>query len=452
MSVRCPKINWTKWSLLLSLAVVSFAYGFIASHFRIFPYDTVRQAGTAALALVDAVKVQPSDGLENYAQTVLVPTAIQHARKLLQECVLVSGGADALKSHHPAGCLAWIIDRDGTVVHFWKNDPKLWADLHRATRVTGVSGAINPAGIHLCDNGDLLATFHGFNTFPFAIGMARFDANSNLLWRKEIFAHHNFSVAADGRIVVPALEVVDSPLQIGSTFAKIEADGGKVYQDVILVLDPDGNTLQRVSILEALSNSGWQGSLVRANSPTLNSDDPTHLNEAHLIGEEDARQLAGIAADDVLISLRNINTVAILDLKSERFKWLSAGCTMGQHSPRVFNKGILVFDNLGGDTSLGGTQLVHIDFSSGRPATLFPRPGVPMPDRCRTVNSGHLDVHRDGQHALMAITHEGAAWEVDLRTGEVSWEYIYVPTDSRGERGKLGVAKYVYDLSFLVGR
>lgn len=353
-----------------------------------------------------------------------------------------------MKSYDAVGCMAWVMDRDGNVVHAWKNHPGLWSDVRRVRRVPGISGDFGPASVHLCANGDLLATFHGFNTFPFAVGMARFDVNSNLLWKKEIFAHHSFCVADDGTIFVPSLDIVDAPVMIGNTDAKIVSESGKVYKDCIRMLDPDGNELGRIPILDALFNSGFNGHLIRENASVVSTEDPTHLNDVQLIGDA-ADQLDGINAGDLLVSLRNINLIGVLDPKTQRFKWLSCGASVGQHSPRPYKQGFVLLDNLGGDQELGGTQVVYIDYATGMPTTLLPRPGVEMPDSCRTINSGHVDIPWGSKHALVTVTHEGAIWEVDLETGEVEWEYIYAEPGTGGERRMILCSKYVDDLSFL---
>lgn len=449
MSFTNGKRTFVSAMLLLSLCAVAFGYGFAAREWKLPPYQTLRDARTAFKALLQIASTQEVDGLVAYRRHVTEPTAIRHQPVQPANYVLVSAGAEALKSHWPDGCMAWIVDRDGRVVHFWKNHPELWDDLETVRRVPGISGAISPAGIHLCENGDLLATFHGYNTFPFSVGIARFDRDSRLIWKRELLTHHSFSVAGDGRIFVPALEVVASPLKVGHTNVQIVSESGKVYNDVILELDADGNLLNRIPLLDALHESGYHGHLIRANATTVQSDDPLHLNEALLINRSNARQLPGIQENDLLVSMRNINTIGILDPGTQRFKWMASGVAVGQHSPRIYQRGVLVLDNLGGNRDLGGTQLVHIDFNTRLPRTVFPRADVPLPDLCRTVNSGHLDIDQQEDHALMAVTHEGAIWEVNLGSGEVTWEYIYVHPGGDGTRQKIGSAKYVYDLSFV---
>jgi hypothetical protein len=59
------------------------------------------------------------------------------------------------------------------------------------------------------------------------------------------------------------------------------------------------------------------------------------------------------------------------------------------------------------------------------------------------MNCGHLDISGDGSRVLMAVTRSGLVWEIDLRTGEVLWEYIYVHPNAAGEREAINTAKYV---------
>ncbi len=185
--------------------------------------------------------------------------------------------------------MAWIIDRSGRVVHSWKAQPDLWRDLKMVRRVTGISGAVSPAGFHLFPDGSLLATFHGENTFPFAVGIAKFDRDANLLWSKELLAHHFFSLDNDGHIFVPTMEVVDSPVMIGNTAAQIETYKSKIYLDQIVELDADGREIDRVSILKILCDSGRHGLLTQMNSGRLEHEDPTHLNDVRVLDAEDAQ-------------------------------------------------------------------------------------------------------------------------------------------------------------------
>ena len=75
-----------------------------------------------------------------------------------------------------------------------------------------------------------------------------------------------------------------------------------------------------------------------------------------------------------------------------------------------------------------------------------------MPDKCFSRVAGHIDLSRDGNRALMAVTHQGVVWEIDLEQGKVLWEYIYVHPQEDGKRKAIATAKYVDDATFPFNR
>lgn len=449
MIVTRIKQNWIGLLLVVSLCCVSFSYGVIVGWYKVFPFNTIRDAQTASLALLATRHPVDLVDVAVVKDQVLVPTARNHGGADGHELILVSGGQGYLSDHHEAGCLAWLIDRRGDVKHIWNYDSSVWDDRQKVTSIVGVSDPWYPVGLHLYDNGDLLVSYQGGTTFPFAVGIARFDKHSRLVWKKELLTHHWMTVAEDGRIFTPALRVVDSPLPIGDTAASINSDTGKIYSDVVLILDENGNVLDEIPMLDAVFASGWAGLLMRGDGQVVNTDDPLHLNDVQLVGTELAKSQPWLSRGDLLVSFRNINAVGILDVTTRRFKWMSSGWAVGQHSPRFYDHGILVLDNLGGNERWGITQLVKIDFERRSPTTVFPLSTTTLPDTCRTKNSGHLDVHRDGNRVLMALTNQGAVWEVDPRSGELLWEYLYVHPHDDGTRRAIFTAKYVYEARFL---
>lgn len=438
--------------LAYSLALLFFAQGIATVHYKIFPYGIIRDAKLAFDALVEAYApaAEPPDAYASVeGERITVPTVRDHAGTTGTELFLVSGGNGYLKTHSPKhGCLAWLMDREGTVRHVWHYDPHLWDDHASIRRLPGTS-TIYPVGVCLFGDGGLLVSFHGINCFPFAVGLARFDRDSRLIWKREL-AHHWFTVAEDGRIFVPSVRVVDSPIPLGNTRAKIVSPRQKILSDTVLILDRNGNKIEEISVLDALVNSGWLGLFQGTTDINIDasSDDPTHLNDVRVVDEDLAAGFDWLSAGDLLLSFRGVNAVGILDAKTRLFKWMSAGTTLRQHSPRFFHNGILILDNLGGPEDRGGSRLVRVDLASGIPETVFPRPSQSLPGKFSTQMAGHLDVHEDGRRVLVALTDQGAIWEVDLRSGKVLWEYLYVHPNQDGHRQPLLTAKYVYPHSF----
>lgn len=432
----CEKWFW-RLSLTFSMAVFFFGLGFAVSYFKIFPYQVIREATIAGKAISYDVE-KPVIIDEKALDDVSTKWHEEQTDSQTEAILYLAGGY--FPNFNPSGTIASIVDRQGTVLHQWTNDPQLWSDTAKTTRVLGISGTINPVAVHLFENGDLLVSYHGQNTFPFGVGLAKFDKNSKLLWKRENYCHHNFSVSEDGKIYAPSVEIVDNEVKIGSTFFQISSPTGKIYRDQILVLDSEGNELSRIDILDALIKSGWS---CLFNNVHEVSDDPTHLNDVQLVSAEFAKQADWLQPGDMIISLRNLNCIAILDKHTELVKWISSGAVSGQHAPRIHDKGILVLDNLGGNTSLGMSQLVDLSLDRGLPRVIYPTKEQLPPELMETADCGYIDLSRDGKRALVSITHAGTIWEINLQSGKLNWELVAGVQGALNSRLKVGCAKYV---------
>src|SRR5690606_29301238 len=85
-----------------------------------------------------------------------------------------------------------------------------------------------------------------------------------------------------------------------------------------------------------------------------------HTNGIDVLDADDAAALplAPVAKPgQVLLSLREIDTVALLDLEEERIVWAVRGPWLAQHDPDVLPDGsILMFDNLGNFLDADGSD------------------------------------------------------------------------------------------------
>jgi hypothetical protein len=117
------------------------------------------------------------------------------------------------------------MDRAGRVVHTWEvNQGELWADAPNARIIA--HQRIAPSGMHLTEQGELIAIFASRSLFPYGLGMAKFAKNGSLIWKRTNFAQHWFSVAPDGMIYTPAHRVVDSPLRPGQLSGAAQVSRG----------------------------------------------------------------------------------------------------------------------------------------------------------------------------------------------------------------------------------
>ena len=345
------------------------------------------------------------------------------------EYVLITGGYGQLMSHCPNyGCIAWITDKQGNIVHVWEIDPdEVWGEIEI---VPGISNAKNiyPSGMNVRSNGDLIVTFQARNFYPFGVGTAKFNKDGELIWKLNNFSHHWFHVSDQNKIYMPVLKPIDSPLKVGDTKTQITCRAGQIYEDVIQIYDLDGVLIEEFSVTDSFLNSGYFGLVYFhhvSHKPSYENCDPTHLNGVHVLDKEKAGSFKDAQVGDILVSTRNNHTLAILDKETKKVKWLSSGLTLVQHSPYFGKDGrILSFDNLGGDSRFGGSRIVGIDPTDNTVTTLFPTVATPLDVNFYTHNSGHIDFHPNQTKALVALTRQGRVVEVDLLSGDVLWDYV----------------------------
>jgi len=448
------RIGLIKTFFLGALWLAAFGYGAATVHCRIFPFPVLSNAGKAWRALLELVEQneeRKDDADARDVQGLAGPIVRRHSEAAGHELILVAGGPGYLDDENPPeGCLAWIMDRQGVVKHLWCYDPRTWEKLEKCTAVPGTTPETYPVGLHLYEDGSLLASFQVRDAFPGAVGLARFDKDSKLLWKKELFNHHWFTVGPDGRIFALSVRIVDSPYTIGATRFALSSADGIVREDLLMILDRDGNVLEEISLLDALIESGWQG-LLHTEGATqrgtqaseqflITSGDPTHLNGVELVDAKLAAAHPWLNEGDLLIWMRHTNAVGILDVKTRRFKWMSAGTTIQQHSPHFYEDGVLLLDNRGGPAARGGSQMVRIDLETRLPQVVFPLASVALPGEFYTIAAGQFDLCGPDR-ALVALTYAQKIWEINLKTGEVLWEYLYA--DRQHRRREIWSARYV---------
>jgi hypothetical protein len=444
-----------KVMLAVSSLVLAFGYGVVSAHYELFPYPTVREAFIAAKALRELRKDDPKfKTVEFYDEGRSGgPVYSKLIDRSGDEPVLVLGGNG--RTYHDAATgqsyLAWIASRDGTIIHAWKDPGEIWT--REGYEAVGDNWASYPVGAHVDPNGDLFVSYQGVGTYPYVVGLAKFDRDSNLLWKNQGLMHHWFSVAPDGKIYIPARKGTTSPLRLPDYEKSFVCDDQKFGYDWIIVVGPDGKTVRELSMLDSLIKSDLLGlyTVAGEQADVIETCDPTHLNDVSMLTPEMAPQYPSFQAGDLLISLRSLNTIGVIDPETGVFKWHFQGPAHQQHSPRfVGNNRIAYLDNLGGTVSRGTSRLLTVDVGTSSVETVFPRSGTPLPETTfKTKNAGHIDTSPAGDRLLASWTRQGLVWEIDMATGEVLWELVNThPVDDRSARISVYTAKYVPSIGF----
>jgi hypothetical protein len=414
----------TKVLFIASLSLLAFFYGVLTMNSQIFPYQILREAKAAFDAWREVLFTMQHYQFvdENGAPR---PTAISHVNFTDDdEYILMTGLPYTLRSVCPNhGCVAWIINRNGKIVHGWDIDlESLWADLPNHV---GVKADVNfnPMGLHLDGADNLIVVFHSPSLFPYGVGIAKFSWSGNLIWKKANFSHHWFSVAPDGRIYTPAHVLENGPVPIGNTRFTIDCGSRPIYGEKILILDQDGTTIEQIPLMDVLLKNGFSGLI--AEQSGRERCDPFHLNYVEYVSADIANKVPKLHEGDLVISVKHLNLVAVLDSKTRKIKWSSIGKTILQHSPRLLDDGgILVFDNMGGNKDTGGSRVVRLTYGSDEVKTLYPTASAVHDTNFWTKDAGHIDPHPDGTRALVSVKEQGRVLEIDLQDGRVLWELV----------------------------
>lgn len=407
------------------MCAISFLYGVATIQYQIFPYSVLKEAklGLSAWASIDKQKHRFPNHFEKFEDGASpVPTSKTLDESAGREPILVSGGPYQLMERCPTwGCMAWIADRSGKILHSWEvNLDELWSGLK------GFSGDVNrlslyPVGTALGKDGSLVVSFQGRETYPVQIGIMKVDRKGAILWKRFDNSHHWITADAAGQVYTPYAMFKDLK-NVGNTSVNVQCKTGESGLDGIRVIGADGKILRELPVMEAMVGSGYAG-LFYAVRDGCNM---THLNSIALAPAGVAKALPGAAEGDFLISLRETNTVALLDAKTAAVKYLVTGRTAAQHGPQFLPDGsVLVFDNLGGDRKLGGSRVARLDLAKGTAETVFPRGSekekglLPM----LSLTAGHINVSADGKRALVSPTHNGRIIEIDVASGTPLWVY-----------------------------
>jgi hypothetical protein len=227
---------------------------------------------------------------------------------------------------------ARLIDNDGVELHSWS--------------YPGTDGWEHA---HLLPSGDLLVVVNEQGVF-------KLDKDSKLLWRHETGAHHDLDVHPSGDIY--ALSNVKRPRP------EIHPEV-QVVEDYVEVLSPDGKLERKISILETMRQSDYSFLMVSPQhlpSGQREGDnlrlDLLHTNHVQVFDGSLAHRSPLFREGNLLVSMRTINTIAIIDPETLDVVWAWGPTNLHrQHHPTLIDNGnIIIFDN-----GHSRSQIVEVD-------------------------------------------------------------------------------------------
>jgi hypothetical protein len=227
---------------------------------------------------------------------------------------------------------ARLIDNEGRELHIWS-----------------YPGEDGWEHAELLPNGDVIVVANQRSIF-------KLDKHSNLLWRLDIDAHHDLAVHPSGDIYALTNEEKFRP--------EIHPDV-PVIEDFIQILTPDGKPRSRFSLLDAIRSSEY--GFLLASPQSLPSDrregqrlrlDMLHTNHIQIFDGSLANRSPLFGEGNILVSMRTINTIAIIDPHNRAVLWAWGPTNLyRQHHPTLLPTGtILLFDN-----GRARSQIIEVD-------------------------------------------------------------------------------------------
>lgn len=218
------------------------------------------------------------------------------------------------------GSGVWLIDMKGNFVHHWRldHDP-------------GAHGVLLPNG-NLFYAGQLprgpLPEFGAGGSGE----LLEIDWDGNVVWKYEDpYMHHDFHRLPNGNIMtlrwVKTPDGIVAKVKGGIPGTEME---GVMWSDSFREITPDGKVVWEWLGYEHLDPK------VDIICPLCNRSEWTHINTCFVLPD-----------GNVLTSLHQLNTIAIIDKSTGDFKWRwGPGELAHQHDPNMIENGnILVFDN-----------------------------------------------------------------------------------------------------------
>ncbi|MDH6114186.1 hypothetical protein P3T36_000587 [Kitasatospora sp. MAP12-15] len=269
--------------------------------------------------------------------------------------------------------------------------------------------------------------------------------DSTLLWQADIAAHHDLALLPGGGV----LALAEAPRRI--TFDGLSAT---VLDNTLAELDASGRPVGEVSLLDVLATEPALASMIRrlivVKQAAFARDGGTLTGEAEYLfatGSSSGpvtralqllRQLQGSPCDilhtntvevlaehpaglwpagSVLVSMRNLDLIAVVDPDTPRVLWWwGPGEMSGQHQPSMLPGGnLLVFDN---GRAVGRSRVLEVDPAARKIVWQYgTRPG----ERFFTELAGGCERLPNG-NTLVCEAQTGRAFEVTPRR-RIAWRW-----------------------------
>ena len=342
-----------KWDLVLfciGLLGVTFAVGMAAERFQFFPYGLIHGGVAAA-----------EDWRANWRHYLqirsrhLLPSPLTKGGVTRYDQALAAPGATFLVLYRDDQFGASLIDMEGRTLHTWKVALSEAFPDQDYLEIEPPDFDVVLHGAALLPDGGVILNMEG-------LGAVQIDRCSKIVWRLPMVTHHSVWPLPNGE----ALVAVDRKHHAVDPRYPRLAPGPEGYftENLFVRVQADGTVAEEISIFDIIYDSGWSALISGGEDSTLRTEEPVHNNDVEVLSEEMAAAFPQFKAGDIMLSLRNNNTILVADGETRRIKWTMTGPFLYQHDPDFMPNGhILLFDNrrTGRTARLGYSRIIEID-------------------------------------------------------------------------------------------
>ncbi len=390
---------------IASLLIASFFWGLSTHVFKIFPYNFLTES---AIGLIHTANSTPW-----FTHWFYQKSKQSHALALSNSDLAQPGLNKIVIVDKDEQLAVNIVDLNGALIHQWKIDWfTLWPD---ASHLESFEKPKSAPGTHIhgatiLDDGDLLFNFEH-------LGLMRIDACGNPVWRLPYRTHHSIERDEQGNFWVPAQKYY---FKSSKTHPHLKAP--RFVDPLVINVSPQGELLREFSLLDVLQENQLQGLLYQSTFHNFDlsvDEDFLHLNDVELFPEHLSEDF--FKHGDILLSLRNINTVMVLEAETLKVKYQSTGKYVRQHDPDFIDGNrFSVFDNndLGAPGKGKFSKIVIEDARNGEREIVFT--GSEQQPFYSQIMGKHQWL--DNGNLLISESMSGRAFEI-TRQGQIVWDY-----------------------------
>ena len=188
------------------------------------------------------------------------------------------------------------------------------------------------------------------------------DINGNSIWKKnypKLIYQHHWGDINNKNIFLLFKKFVPKP----NSILGVEkcTNNNQIRSDVVAIIDKEsGDLIKELDLLNILKNYPQIYNKIKY---VKYCNDPLHTNDVRFIDDINSKYYGKL-----ILSARWDNLIFILNLENNKVEYYLKNMTLQQHSPRVLNDQLYIFDNmiLNDDYKYGLSRVTQIDMNTNK--------------------------------------------------------------------------------------